>query len=155
MFKIQIQRAAKQLAAPAPTLLRRWAKAALQTQVTTGEMTIRIVDIPEITTLNATYRHKNKPTNVLSFPFDMPEDVTLDLPLIGDLVICAPVVEAEATEQQKTLEAHWAHMVVHGTLHLLGFDHENDADAVIMEGHETAILKALGFNDPYSIHHEN
>jgi probable rRNA maturation factor len=152
MFKILIQYAAKNTSAPTRTELRRWAKRALKDHLPTAEMTIRIVNLEEMTELNSTYRHKNKPTNVLSFRFDMPEDITLETPLIGDIVICAAVVEQEAVEQQKPLDAHWAHMVVHGTLHLLGFDHEIENDAVIMESHETVILKALGYNDPYHIH---
>jgi probable rRNA maturation factor len=153
MFKILIQYATKNTAAPLRTELRRWAKRTLKDHLPTAEMTIRIVDLEEMTELNSTYRHKNKPTNVLSFRFDMPEDITLDTPLIGDIIICAAVVEQEAALQQKPLDAHWAHMVVHGTLHLLGFDHEIENDAVIMESHETVILKALGYNDPYHIHH--
>jgi probable rRNA maturation factor len=153
MLKILIQRATKKTAAPSAALLRRWAKRALQDQVANAEMTIRIVDIKEITHLNSTYRHKDKPTNVLSFPFDMSEEIMLDVPLLGDIIICAAVVEQEAADQQKPLEAHWAQMVVHGTLHLLGFDHEIESDAVIMESHETTILTSLGYDDPYHIHH--
>jgi probable rRNA maturation factor len=154
MLKILVQRASKKIAAPTTAELRRWARRALQEHVARAEMTIRIVDAKEITQLNSTYRHKDKPTNVLSFPFDMSEgEFELDIPLLGDIVICAAVVEQEAADQQKPLEAHWAHMVVHGTLHLLGFDHEIESDAVIMESHETTILTALGYNDPYSIHH--
>ena len=153
MFKILIQRAAKHLAAPTAAHLRQWAKRTLQDHVTTAELTIRIVDLAEITELNATYRHKDKPTNVLSFPFETPAEVALDTPLLGDVVICAPVVEQEAIAQQKPLEAHWAHMVVHGTLHLLGFDHEEEDEAAIMEAHESTILCSLGYNDPYDIHH--
>ena len=156
MLKILVQRATKTIATPTAAELRRWAKRALQGHVARAEMTIRIVDTKEITALNSTYRHKDKPTNVLSFPFDMSEEeFELDVPLLGDIVICAAVVEQEAADQQKPLAAHWAHMVVHGTLHLLGFDHEIESDAVIMESLETTILTALGYNDPYSIHHGN
>ena len=153
MFKILIQRAAKKIASPTATALRLWAKRTLKDNISTAEMTIRIVGTKEMIHLNSTYRHNNKLTNVLSFPFDMPEDAALEIPLLGDIVICAAVIEQEAVEQHKPLEAHWAHMVVHGTLHLLGFDHEIESDAVIMESHETTILTALGYNDPYSIHH--
>ena len=113
------------------------------------EITIRIVDLDESRTLNHTYRDKDKPTNVLSFPFDGPDDVPLAL--LGDLVICAPVVAQESQEQNKPLQAHWAHMVVHGTLHLLGFDHIEDSEAAEMEALEVQILTKLGFADPYVI----
>src|SRR5690606_24067449 len=95
------------------------------------------------------YRHQDKPTNVLSFPADIPAE--LNLPLLGDLVICAPVVEREAMEQRKTLEAHWAHMVVHGTLHLVGYDHITEPEAEEMESLETKILTGMGFPPPYEI----
>jgi probable rRNA maturation factor len=111
------------------------------------EVSVYVVDEPESQELNLRYRHQNKPTNVLSFPADIPPE--LDLPLLGDLVICAPVVEREAREQHKTLEAHWAHMVIHGTLHLIGYDHITDPDAEEMEGLETRILLQLGFPAPY------
>jgi probable rRNA maturation factor len=149
MFRILIQRATRKTPTPAARELRRFAKQALQNRLPTAEMTIRIVDEKEMTTLNATYRHKNKPTNVLSFPVDLPNDISLDVPLLGDLVICATVVNQEAREQSKSCESHWAHMVVHGTLHLLGYDHENPADALIMEQEEIQILQALGFSNPY------
>jgi probable rRNA maturation factor len=152
MFHILIQRAFRKVPTPPVAKLRRWAECALKDRMPAAEMTIRIVDTNEMTTLNNTYRQKNKPTNVLSFPFDAPTDVAMDVPLIGDIVICSEVVEQEAHEQHKTAEAHWAHMVVHGTLHLLGFDHEQDADAVIMEGHEITILESLGFPNPYQLH---
>src|SRR5690554_8049362 len=96
--------------------------------------------------LNHRYRGKNSPTKVLSFPADLPPE--LGLPLLGDLVVCADVVAREAAEQGKTPSAHWAHMLVHGTLHLLGYDHINDAEAEVMEALETAIVTALGFAPP-------
>lgn len=150
-IRILVQRASKH-DAPTTAQLRRFAKYALKNRMTSAELTIRLVDEEEITTLNTTYRHKNKPTNVLSFPFDMPDNVEMDLPLLGDIVICSAVVDQEAKEQNKPTEAHWAHMVVHGTLHLLGYDHENDADADIMETQEINILQSLGFQNPY---HDN
>jgi len=97
--------------------------------------------------LNHTYRGKDKPTNVLSFPFEAPPGI--ELPLLGDLIICRQVVEQEAQEQEKTLEAHWAHMVIHGSLHLLGYDHIEDDEAEEMESLETEIMLALGYPDPY------
>ena len=111
-------------------------------------MTIRIVDEAESNDLNLTYRGKDKPTNVLSFPFECPPGVE-DFPLLGDLIICRQVVEQEASEQQKTLESHWAHMVIHGSLHLLGYDHIEDAEAEEMEALEKEFMQALNFPDPY------
>ncbi|QIM65217.1 rRNA maturation RNase YbeY [Frederiksenia canicola] len=111
------------------------------------EITVRIVDEAESHELNLTYRGKDKPTNVLSFPFEMPEGI--EMPLLGDLVICRQVVEKEAEEQRKPLEAHWAHLAIHGTLHLLGYDHLTDEEAEEMENLETEIMHSLGFEDPY------
>ena len=113
-----------------------------------AELTIRIVDIEEAQQLNHDYRDKDKPTNVLSFPFQNPPGITL--PLLGDLVICKQVVEKEAIEQRKTLNAHWAHMIIHGTLHLLGYDHIIDEEAIEMESIETQLIIELGFPAPYN-----
>jgi len=113
---------------------------------------VRIVDEPEMRELNARYRHKDYPTNVLSFPAELPPGV--DVPLLGDIVICAPVVNREATEQHKAPRAHWAHMLVHGTLHLLGHDHERERDAAVMEALERRILAGLKFPDPYQEHEQ-
>ena len=125
-----------------------WVKTVLEAEhYDDTELTIRIVGETESATLNEQYRKKKGPTNVLSFPFEMPEGI--ELSLLGDLVICAPVVKKEAEEQNKNEKAHWAHMVTHGTLHLLGYDHINSADADIMEAKETGILKGLGYADPY------
>lgn len=112
-----------------------------------AELTIRIVDTEESHQLNHEYRGKDKPTNVLSFPFEAPPGIELDL--LGDLIICRQVVEKEAEEQNKPLLAHWAHMVVHGSLHLLGYDHIEDDEAEEMESLETEIMQAMGFEDPY------
>ena len=127
----------------------RWIAAALRDEKPGAEVSVCVVDEGESQSLNARYRGKDKPTNVLSFPADLPAD--LALPLLGDLVICAPVVIFEAREQGKTLEAHWAHMVVHGTLHLLGYDHIDEADADLMEALETRILTGLGYPAPYDL----
>lgn len=135
------------LKAPSAQDLQRWVDIALQDRPDGAELTIRIVDKAESQTLNSNYRGKDKPTNVLSFPFEAPPEV--DLNLLGDLVICAPVVEEEALEQGKTLLQHWAHMVIHGVLHLLGYDHLDDAQAEQMESLETRLLAELGFPDPY------
>ena len=134
---------------PTEAELQRYLEAAVSPFQTEAEVTIRLVDEAESQQLNFDYRHKDKPTNVLSFPFQAPPGI--ELPLLGDLVICVQVVAQEALEQNKTLEAHWAHMVVHGCLHLLGFDHINDTDAEEMEAEEVQILQELGFADPYFI----
>lgn len=143
-----------QLASNAPDLpseqqFQLWLDAAVTPFQTDAEVTIRIVDEAESQQLNFEYREKDKPTNVLSFPFQQPPG--MELPLLGDLVICAQVVSREASEQGKALHAHWAHMVVHGCLHLLGFDHINDAEAEEMEAEEILILQSLGLPNPYLI----
>ncbi|MCK9140133.1 rRNA maturation RNase YbeY [Haemophilus influenzae] len=132
---------------PTEEQIVQWATAAVQPEGNEVEMTVRIVDEAESHELNLTYRGKDRPTNVLSFPFECPDEV--ELPLLGDLVICRQVVEREAVEQDKPLMAHWAHMVVHGCLHLLGYDHIEDDEAEEMESLETQIMQGLGFDDPY------
>lgn len=132
---------------PTAEQIEQWATAAVQPQSDEVEMTVRIVDEAESHALNLNYRGKDRPTNVLSFPFECPDEV--ELPLLGDLVICRQVVEREAQEQAKPLMAHWAHMVVHGSLHLLGYDHIEDDEAEEMESLETQIMTGLGFADPY------
>lgn len=132
---------------PTEEQIVQWATAAVQPEGDEVEMTVRIVDEAESHDLNLTYRGKDRPTNVLSFPFECPDEV--ELPLLGDLVICRQVVEREAAEQEKLLMAHWAHMIVHGSLHLLGYDHIEDNEAEEMESLETQIMQGLGFNDPY------
>lgn len=155
---IDLQIACDGHAVPSAPQFSRWVAQALQEAEydATGdiptELTLRIVDSRESQTLNMTYRGKDRSTNVLSFPFEAPEDIPLAL--LGDLIICAPVVEQEAAEQNKALEAHWAHMVIHGTLHLLGYDHIDEQDAEIMETLEVQTLANLGFADPYVIDNE-
>ena len=133
--------------APAKTAFKQWISAALKTRRDKAELSLRIVDADEMRELNNRYRGANYATNVLSFPADLPPE--LKLPHLGDIVICAAVVEREAEEQHKASTAHWAHMVVHGTLHLLGYDHIDDADAEIMEALEIQILSELNFANPY------
>ena len=133
---------------PTETQIQQWANAAVRPKTLDPEITVRIVDEAESHDLNLTYRGKDKPTNVLSFPFECPDEV--ELPLLGDLIICRQVVEHEAAEQGKPVEAHWAHMVVHGCLHLLGYDHIDDEEAEEMESLETEVMTSLGFADPYA-----
>jgi probable rRNA maturation factor len=125
---------------PTRAQLRRWVKAALQRDLC---MTLRIVDEAEGRELNRNYRGKDYATNVLTFVYDEPEQ------LAGDVVICAPVVEKEAAAQHKDLYAHYAHLAIHATLHLQGYEHENDADAAEMEALETALMLKLRFPNPY------
>ena len=134
---------------PSEDDIRNWITAALAglTQREETEISVRLVDTEEMTTLNETYRDKAGPTNVLSFPSDLPEG--LQLPLLGDIVICAPVVRAEAAQQGKSLSAHWAHMTIHGALHLLGYDHIAEGEAATMEALESAILARLDYPCPY------
>ncbi|NBI13003.1 rRNA maturation RNase YbeY [[Haemophilus] felis] len=133
---------------PTEQQIQTWANLAVQPELADVEITVRIVDEVESHELNLAYRGKDKPTNVLSFPFECPEEVQINL--LGDLVICRQVVEKEAEEQNKLLMAHWAHMVVHGCLHLLGYDHIEESEAEEMENLETQIMQSLGFEDPYA-----
>ena len=132
---------------PAAVSFRRWAAAAAQGRIKRADLAIRLVDAKEGRALNRHYRGKDYATNVLSFPVELPEGVTL--PLLGDLVICAPVVAKEALEQGKPLASHYAHLTVHGVLHLLGLDHEDEREAEAMEQLERDILATLGLPDPY------
>lgn len=146
-LQIELQHRVEADAVPDPLQFQKWAEAALDNHLDHVELVIRLVDRAESQQLNRDYRGMDKPTNVLSFPFDAPAVVESNH--IGDLVICAPLVAAEAAEQGKPLEAHWAHLVVHGVLHLLGFDHINDEQAEEMEDLEVEILARLGFSNPY------
>lgn len=132
---------------PSATDFQRWLEAAILRFQADAEVTIRIVDSEESQILNRDYRGKDKPTNVLSFPFEAPPGIEINL--LGDLIICRQVVEKEAKEQEKSLLSHWAHMVVHGSLHLLGYDHIDDDEAEEMESLETEIMQEMGYNDPY------
>ena len=147
-LQLSVQYGAARAGLPATTTLQRWAAAALhglgRRRVALG---VRIVGAAESAALNHRFRRQRGPTNVLSFPFEAPSGIRSEL--LGDLVICAPVVRREAREQQKPLRAHWAHMVVHGILHLRGYDHLKRQDATVMEKKEIRILKELGFTNPY------
>ncbi len=150
---VEVQLASAALT-PAPADMERWAQQALDwappvsgsPSCGDADVCVRVVDEAESKALNARYRQQDKPTNVLSFPAE------LDLPsgrVLGDIVVCAPVVRREAAAQSKPAEAHFAHMIVHGVLHLLGYDHQSGADADVMESLETDILGRFGFGDPY------
>ena len=144
--KVSVQRAYRG-AGPTRRQLQRWARQALATRRAHAALTVRIVDIPESAALNAAWRQRSGPTNVLSFPVSGLEQIAPEL--LGDIVICAPLVIAEATAQGKLLDAHWAHLVIHGVLHLLGFNHVEEPQARAMEALECELLTALGFPDPY------
>lgn len=133
---------------PSQEDIEKWAGAVLDSGPVSGaEVSFRIVGLDEGAFLNEYYRQKSGPTNVLSFPMSCPTEIGSRL--LGDIVICAPLVKQEACEQNKELKLHWSHLVVHGVLHLLGFDHEDDCDAKIMEEMEIKILAKMGFPDPY------
>lgn len=141
-LSLAVQYAVQPGSTPTRPQFRKWVKAALARD---AEITLRIVDTEEGRGLNRTYRHKDYATNVLTFP------LMQDPLLMGDIVLCAPVVENEAAEQGIPLEAHYAHLTVHGVLHLQGYDHEDAADAAVMETLEAQIVTKLGYADPYAI----
>lgn len=150
-LELEIQNASSVSNLPTPDQLRVWAEAAFADRRQRAELSIRLVDESEGADLNGRFRGRKGPTNVLSFPFD-PLPGLANCDLIGDLVICAPVVAREAVEQGKSLQAHWAHMLVHGVLHLLGYDHLGAEQAAQMEELETRIIRGLGFPAPYEDH---
>jgi probable rRNA maturation factor len=148
-YRIDVEVNSSSTKIPSVEKIEHWIATALHSdELNQAEVSVYIVDEPESQELNSQYRGKNKPTNVLSFPADIPDEV--GVPLLGDLVVCAPVVEREAQEQGKSLDAHWAHMLIHGTLHLLGYDHINDDEADVMEALETRLITQLHFPAPYS-----
>ncbi len=146
-FSITLQNVSASSKLPSNYYFKRWVQLALRDHCKTGEVHVRIVSTAESALLNKTYRHKNYPTNILSFPFEPPTGIKT--PLLGDLVICAPVIIKEAKQQKKALLAHWAHIVMHGTLHLLGYDHIKAKEAAIMEKIEVNLLRELGYPNPY------
>lgn len=146
-IELDLQRAGDVDNAPSDEQFRAWVGAALRSRGD-AELTIRLVGREESRNLNRTYRDKDRETNVLSFPAELPPGI--DIPLLGDIVICAPLVEQEALEQAKSSEDHWAHLVLHGVLHLLGYDHVDESDAEEMEALETSLLAGLGIADPYA-----
>jgi probable rRNA maturation factor len=148
-IEVDVQYAAGRKGMPSEKEISTWVKAALAGRADGGQIVIRLVDEAEGRDLNERYRGKRGATNVLSFAFDGPN--VIEPPLLGDIVICAPVVVREARAQGKALRAHWAHLVVHGVIHLLGYDHERARDAAIMEAIERDVLASLGYPDPYEI----
>lgn len=153
-LEVSVSYALPRAGLPAAVSFRRWVAAALEGRIREADLAVRIVGEKEGRALNRHYRGKDYATNVLSFPADIAEGVKMPkgvkMPLLGDLVICAPVVAREASEQQKALNAHYAHLTVHGTLHLLGWDHEDEREAECMEQLEREILAGLGIADPYT-----
>jgi len=147
-FDVSVSYGLPRAGLPAPASFKKWAFAAAEGRIMRADLAIRVVDTKEACSLNRHYRGKDYATNVLSFPADLPEGV--QVPLLGDLVICAPVVAKEAKEQAKTLAAHYAHLTIHGVLHLLGLDHEDEREAEAMEAIERTLLAELGFADPYA-----
>ncbi len=147
MAQVLVQIACEQDRIPSEIEFTEWVNACIKNEKNDAEVSIRIVDEHESQSLNFEYRKKNKPTNVLSFPCDLPDDVEYEF--LGDIVICAPLVIQEAKDQQKLDIDHWAHLTIHGTLHLLGFDHIDDEQAEIMENLEIDILSQFGFSNPY------
>jgi probable rRNA maturation factor len=152
MIHLEYQLATEQKNVPSESTILGWLEAFLPELTEEAEITVRIVDAEESQALNSEYRGKDKPTNVLSFPFERPDFLPAEVQFseLGDLVICVQVVTQEALEQKKTTDAHWCHMIVHGTLHLLGYDHIEDAEAEEMEALETKILQKMGFPNPYN-----
>jgi probable rRNA maturation factor len=146
-LELCLQNASTAQDVPDQNQIEKWLQPVLKS-LPEAILTIRFVDTAESAMLNQQYRQKSGATNVLSFPADLPKEV--ELPLLGDLVICVPLVESEAASRNKSLEAHWAHLIIHGTLHLLGYDHLQEAEAEAMESLETELLEQLGFADPYA-----
>ncbi len=147
MNTVEIQLASKSKFIPDQQQFQNWVDAVLTDESQHSEIVIRVIDEDEMIEFNQQYRHKSGPTNILSFPFEAPDSVESDL--LGDLLVCAPVIETESKQQKKTLENHWAHIIVHGVLHLIGYDHINDMDAEEMEALEVMILKTITINNPY------
>ena len=146
-LQVELQVADKSGYLPDLNQFSRWASAAVTGRTEDTELTIRIVDAAESAALNERFRSRQHATNVLAFPATLPTEI--GLAVLGDLAICGEIVAREADEQGKGIEAHWAHMVVHGTLHLIGYDHQTDIQAKKMEGLEVQILRGLGYADPY------
>ncbi|PJD93031.1 MAG: rRNA maturation RNase YbeY [Legionella sp.] len=148
-YYIDIQHACQNPSPIEDDMITLWAETTLKSVHEAGEITIRLVDSEEMTQLNHTYRQQNKPTNVLAFPSNLPTEIDLECPLLGDVIICPDVLEQERLAEHKSLQAHWAHIVIHGVLHLLGYDHIQPEDALVMEKREILLLAGFGFDNPY------
>jgi probable rRNA maturation factor len=147
MNYLDIQLATEFAEIPTAAMMQLWVDAVLKDSEQDSEIVVRLVDESESAELNLQYRHKSGPTNVLSFPFEAPEGFEMDL--LGDLVICAPLIAQEAQQQNKALFDHWAHILIHGVLHLIGYDHLQDDEAEEMEALEIKILSTLNIDNPY------
>lgn len=149
--ELEVQRATALASVPDDDQFQLWVDASLAGKSKQFTLTIRVVDAPEAQRLNQDYRHQDYATNVLSFPAELPEGLPAEIrqSQLGDLLICAPVVAREAKEQRRPEVDHWAHLIIHGVLHLLGYDHEQAEEAGVMESLETEILAKLGISDPY------
>ncbi|KTD34257.1 metal dependent hydrolase [Legionella moravica] len=150
-YHIDVQNATNDTLPLSETDLTELANLALRDHLNDAELTIRLVDAEEMTFLNNTYRQQNKTTNVLAFPCDLPDAVELECPLLGDIIICSPVLLEESKQLNKSLQEHWALIVIHGVLHLLGYDHIKDKDAKIMQDLEIKLLAELGYGNPYDL----
>ncbi|WP_428413772.1 rRNA maturation RNase YbeY [Legionella sp.] len=148
-YYIDIQNATNEPLVMDEGQITRLASLALRDYKKEAELTVRFVTSEEITQLNHTYRKKDKPTNVLSFPSELPPEIQLECPLLGDVIICPQVLLAECKELNKTLDAHWSLILIHGILHLLGYDHIKDDDASVMQAIEIKLLAELGYTNPY------
>jgi probable rRNA maturation factor len=149
MNQLDLQIASTSNQLPSIEHFQQWVNTVLTTSENALEILIRLVDEIESAELNERYRHKKGATNILSFPFEPPAAV--DSPLLGDLVICVPIIETEAQQQQKPLLDHWAHITLHGVLHLCGYNHIEEDEAEIMEAKEIGLLKTLHINNPYEV----
>jgi len=148
-YHIDIQHACNDALPVTDETLNHWVTSTLRLHFESAEITLRLVNAEEITELNHTYRKKNKATNVLAFPAAHPEHVELEFPFLGDIIVCPTVLKQESENLGISLIAHWAHITIHGVLHLLGYDHIKDDDAIKMQAVETELLAELGFDNPY------
>ena len=148
---LDIQHACEKKIPVSDETLTRWVQLVLPPNQQTTELTLRFVEQDEITDLNRTYRKQNKATNVLSFPSNLPSEIMLEHPFLGDIIICPAVLEEESVTLDRPLIAHWAHIVIHGVLHLLGYDHMEEQDTALMQSLEIKVLAELGFDNPYAI----
>lgn len=154
-YHIDIQHACESEIPFADEQLIQWAELPLVSELQSAEVTLRLVEIDEMQGLNHSYRQQNKPTNVLAFPASLPENIELDFPLLGDVIICPQVLHEESQSLDKPLQEHWAHIIIHGILHLLGYDHIKESDAEKMQAIEIKLLAELGFTNPYQSKGDN